>query len=111
MINLFSFRGSKSITKNDIELINELNKVYFDDDPQMKFGEENICTGFKDVTSDATFNVIGSVTAREIAKKSSSPIYEYFYTHQGTIGLPSMQLMKPWEVLLKVKMYSMSAFM
>ena len=80
----------------------ELNKLYFPDDPENLIGEHNLMTGFKDAVGDAIFTVIGSVTARAIAEKSSAPVYEYLYSHKGTSGLLTLQLIKPWQFFLKV---------
>lgn len=51
---------------------------------------------------DLMFISPADMAARIISKTSSSPVYQYLYTHQGSFSLFDLMRLPPWKVAVKV---------
>ncbi len=78
----------------------EITKYYFGENGP---GPDKYDDIIKDATSDAMFIAPGMLTTTSLAKKLQSPIYEYLYSHHGSVTFYNFVTMKPYQFLLKVR--------
>ena len=51
---------------------------------------------------DGSFNPVGTIAARQIAKVSKAPVYEYLFTYDPIFGLGDLFTLSYWKLVAKV---------
>ena len=64
--------------------------------------DEDLISVFSPITTDCVFRVPAVLTAEDMAKHSSQPVYHYIYDYQGTTSLSDLFLMPMWKILGRV---------
>ena len=93
-----SFRIQESIDNEEIEVLKLLNQRYFQNDNISEDLNllEVLITDSVHVTSTNLF-------ALQAAKYAQSSVYQYHYSHTGSLCLAEIQNLTFWQILAKVK--------
>lgn len=95
------FRESDETDSASRRLGREALKLYFDRTLPDLATNDGIHR-LSQMMGDPTFNIIGTMTARQMAKNTPQPVYEYLYTHEGTLSLTDILIGGMGTFLLRV---------
>ena len=95
------FRDRDAVTKGDWQAMKALNQRFFGNEngPQEM---DKFLPGLMDMCTEVHFASGTNYFATHMAAKMTSPVYQYIYTHHGSLGLASTFSLPPWKIVLKV---------
>lgn len=63
---------------------------------------ENFLDGYATMSTEFSFSADNYKVSQLVAKKARSPVYQYRYSHAGSINLGETFSLPPWKLILKV---------
>ena len=92
----------EDLNQEHFEAMKLLNQRYFGSENGPK-SRSNFLANFGQFYTDAKVGFHVHFVANEVFKKSESPVYQYFYSHAGSLSMAEVVHLDFWQVLWKVK--------
>ncbi len=90
------------MSDRDKEIARELlNEFFGGSKPTSSREDFQILT---DLVGTAFFVATADYSAKVVAENSPEPVYLYKYAHQGSFSLTDLTILKPWQLLTKVRL-------
>lgn len=101
-----NFRASGDVSQDDKLAIKELTKRYFKGSNHPV--KAQFVEAFGLIYTDALHSSSTHAFAQKVAEKSTSPVYQYIYTHAGSLCMAEIGHLSFWQVLAKVSLRMLS---
>merc|ERR1712156_50990 len=86
--------------RNFTQTILLINKKYFNNNAGPK-SMDDFENNFSKIYSDSIYSSVVHLFASKISENSMSPIYQYLYTHAGSLSMAEITHLTFWQILSK----------
>ena len=100
------FRLKDDLYRNFTQTILLINKKYFNNDAGPK-SMDDFENNFSKIYSDSIYSSVVHLFASKISENSLSPIYQYLYTHAGSLSMAEITHLTFWQILSKVSCFQL----